>query len=190
MHSGEQAPNSEAKEIEVVVEGPQVAIYPVALADKIDLRASLKAEGVAVGDGRVVVSSEVSDSPFGYAMTITPATAQVVEMWRREGRKVLFTTPLSECVNRAITNTKQAKTVAMRLESGTGYIAVAEEHRLLYAEAMPLASEEEIVGLLAQLNRDFELRRALFALSGADAPNYRKLVKRYFRRVECEKRRK
>lgn len=111
----------------------------------------------------------------------------MAEKWREEGRTVSFTSPLAKCVSEAVAQTKRAKIVTLRLEEETAYVAMAEEHRLRYAEALPVRNEEELVGLLAQLNNDFQLSKALFLLSGESAKSYRKIVRKYFRRVEVTK---
>ena len=90
----------------------------------------------------------------------------------------------------AVVATRRKKNVVLLIEEGCCYAAYAEEHKLHFAEALPLAGEEQLINLLALLNKDYDLRKAQFTLCGSDGNGYYKLVKNYFRRVKVAKEKK
>lgn len=168
-----------------MVEGAVVVPYPKTLGEQVDLVAMMAAAGIPLAGGASVVVAE-GEGAMNYALRLSAESAEVVGRWQQEGVEVRFGSPLMECVQRAIVGCRRRKCVVLTLCDGVVYAAYTNEKKLLYAEALPIASTEEFVNLLALLNRDYELRKARFVLLGKCSHQYYKTVKGYFRRVSRE----
>ncbi len=172
--------------MEVVYCGPVVVPYPAEAEGVLCMEEMVATHGVAVGEGRKVITTH-PEGAVSYAIVVDREDAELIEQWRREGLEVSITTPLEGAAMAAIVARRRDKNVVLEPEGGCVAVAYAERHRLLYAECLPIGSDEEFVNLLALLNKDFDLLKAQFSLRGAEAKRYAKIVKRYFRRVECQK---
>lgn len=171
--------------IDLWVEGAVVAPYPTALSGEIDAKALLTTAGVAVGDTDKVFVAE-GEGAVSYALRLSAESAEVVEEWMQRGLEVSLHSPLMSCVARAIVGSRRPKTVVLRLSDGVGYVALSNEKRLQYAEALPMEGEAELINLLALLNEDYDLRKARFILFGKESATYYKTLRKYFRRVRVE----
>ena len=182
--SGSVSENTTA--IDLWVEGAVVVPYPVALAEQLDLEAMMTTSGVALGEGDRLLASD-PEGEVGYAIRLSAESAAVVEEWQREGKSVRLLSPLMSCVARAIEGCRRKKLVVLTLLNGVAYAAYTNERQLQYAEALPIAGEQELVNLVALLNQDYDLRRARFVLLGKESKAYYKTLRKYFSRVRVEK---
>lgn len=171
---------------EICVEGTRVATFPRELAERLDLREVCAAAGVDIAENERVVVSR-GEASIACGIVLDEQSTQVVEAWQREGVEPEFYTPLEGVIARAIVGSRRPKTVVLRLKEGVAYVALSEEHRICYAETLLTNSDEQLVNLLALLNQDFDLLKARFILLGKESEPYRKTIRRYFRRVSCEK---
>lgn len=173
--------------IDLWVEGAVVVPYPTALSSEIDTKVLLATAGVAVDDTDKIFVTEVEgEGAVSYTLRLSAESTKVVEEWQRKGIDVCFRSPLMSCVVRAIAGSRRPKTVVLSLLGDTAYVALSNEKRLQYAEAMPMGGEEELINLLALLNEDYDLRKARFILLGKESATYRKTLRQYFRRVRVE----
>lgn len=172
--------------VDVMVDGAVCLPFPRKEEERIDLRALLADAGmpVAENDGVVVCST---DSPVAYALWIEQGSYESLQEWaERCGVKLNYCAPLAEVVARAVVGSRHDKCVVLSRSNDTLYLAYTDSRRLLYAEALPNGSDEDMVYALAVLNGDFELRRADIIIIGADAKRDYKVLRRYFRRCKCE----
>ncbi len=171
--------------IDLVIEGAVIVPYPSALGSKVDTKALLDAAGVAVNnDNRVFVVE--GEGAVSYALRLSAESAEIVEGWRQRGLEVTLHSPLMSCVARAIVGSRRPKTVVLTLLGGTAYVALSNNKKLQYAEALPVEGEAELVNLLALLNEEHDLRKARFVLLGDESAKYYKTLRKYFRRVRVE----
>lgn len=170
--------------IDLVIEGAVIVPYPSALGSKVDTRTLLNAAGVAVNDDRDVVAE--GEGAVSYALRLSAESAEIVEGWRQRGLEVTLHSPLMSCVTRAIVGGRRPKIVVITILDGVIYIAYSNKKRLLYAEALPVEGEAELVNLLALLNEEHDLRKARFVLLGDESAKYYKTLRKYFRRVRVE----
>jgi hypothetical protein len=175
-----------AKRVELILCGPVVATYPKKLEDEIDFEAMLSTHGIALTQESAIVRFGDSRN-VGYAARIEKSLAELINAEREKGKEITITSPLEACVKRAIVATKRSKNLFLHLEDEVAYVAFAEDMHIRYAEIVPTANQSELVNLLALLNKDFDLKKAQFTLSGGDAQKYLKCLKSYFRRVEFMK---
>ncbi len=175
-----------AKRVELTLCGPVVATYPKELAEELDFEAMLTTHGIPVGEDSAIVHFG-SGRSVGYAARVSRSVADRINAERAKGKEVTVTSPLEMCVGKAIVANRRSKNVVLHLEEEMCYVAVAEDMRLRFAEAVPTQNAKELVNLLALLNRDFELKKAQFTLSGSEAQKYHKTLKSYFSRVEIAK---
>lgn len=172
--------------IDLVIEGAVIVPYPSALGSEVDTKALLDAAGVAVNDDndRVIVAE--GEGAVSYALRLSAESAEIVEGWRQRGLEVTLHSPLMSCVARAIVGSRRPKTVVLTLLGGTAYVALSNNKKLQYAEALPMEGEAELVNLLALLNEEHDLRKARFVLLGDESAKYYKTLRKYFRRVRVE----
>ena len=172
--------------MEVIYCGPVVVPYPAEVEGAVCLEEMVATHGVCVGEGGKVITTH-PEGAVAYAIVVDSKDAELIKQWRKEGLEVKISTPLEGVVMAAIVARRRDKNVVLEPEGGCVAVAYAERHRLLYAETLPIAGDEEFVNLLALLTKDFDLRKAQFSLRGEEAKRYAKIVKRYFRRVEYQK---
>lgn len=185
LHRGQLSQEFEGGEIALTIEGCGVVPFPREVAERLDLEALMLAAGVALAPTDRIVTTSHGGS-IEYAIRFSEESSEIVGEWQAKGYKVSYDTPLSGVCRRAIVGTRRPKTVVLRIEEGTCYVALSEEKRVCYLEALPIAGTEELINLLALLNRDYELRKARFVLLGKESATYRKTIRGYFRRVSCE----
>ena len=173
-------------DIEIVVEGPVVVGFPRERAESLSLEELLQESGIAMGEGWSVATIEGAGAVW-YAARLTAESASTIDRLQREGHNVRLTTPLDKLVVAAVAATRHTKNILLRQIDDAIYVAFAESHRLRYAEVLPLGGESDLVNLLALLNKDFDLRKGEFTLVGEECGKYYKTVRKYFRRVRCEK---
>ncbi len=173
-------------DIEIVVEGPVVVGFPREKAESLSLEELLQESGIAMGEGWSVATIEGAGAVW-YAARLTAESASTIDRLQREGHNVRLTTPLDKLVVAAVAATRHTKNILLRQIDDAIYVAFAESHRLRYAEVLPLGGESDLVNLLALLNKDFDLRKGEFTLVGEECGKYYKTVRKYFRRVRCEK---
>lgn len=171
--------------IDLVIEGAVIVPYPSALGSEVDTKALLDAAGVAVNDDNRVFVVE-GEGAVSYALRLSAESAEIVEGWRQRGLEVTLHSPLMSCVARAIVGGRRPKIVVITILDGVIYIAYSNKKRLLYAEALPVEGEAELVNLLALLNEEHDLRKARFVLLGDESAKYYKTLRKYFRRVRVE----
>lgn len=186
LHSEELDALAKAKRVELTLCGPVVATYPKELAEEIDFAAMLLTHGITPNEESAIIHFGDSRS-VGYVALISKSLEKVILAERAAGKDITITTPLEACVKRAVVATKRAKNIYLHIEDDMAYVAYAENMRLHYAEVVPTAKESELINLLALLNKDFDLKKAQFTLTGKDGKRYYKCLKRYFRRVELVK---
>ena len=170
---------------EVLFEGWEVVPYPKALSEELDFAALLSDAGIALQEGDRAVSIE-GEGAVNYALRLSAESVVAVEELQTRGVSVTFATPLAQCVTRAVVGSRRPQTVILTLLGGVAHFAYSDHKHLEYAEAMPLAGEEELVNLLAHLNQDYELRKARFILLGKESWTQYKTLRKYFRRVSRE----
>ena len=185
MHCASGSIGDNITAIDLVIEGAVIVPYPSALGSEVDTKALLNAAGVAVNnDDRVIVAE--GEGAVSYALRLSAESAEIVEGWRQRGLEVTLHSPLMSCVARAIVGGRRPKMVVITILDGIIYIAYSNKKRLLYAEALPVEGEAELVNLLALLNEEHDLRKARFILLGSESVNYYKTLRKYFRRVRVE----
>lgn len=175
-----------AGDIEIVVEGPVVVAFPRERAEGLSREALLQESGIAMGEGWCAATIEGAGAVW-YAARLAVESATTIERLRSKGHDVKLTTPLEKLVVAAVAASRHAKNIFLRQIDDALYVAFAESHRLRYAEVLPLGGESDLVNLLALLNKDFDLRKGDFTLVGEVCGKYYKTVRKYFRRVKCEK---
>lgn len=185
LHRGTLSAELSGASVALSVEGWAVVPFPQECAQSVDFEALFHSAGIALAPTDRVVTTSYGGA-VEYAIRLTEESAAVVDEWQERGCEVSYTTPLADVCRRAIVGTRRPKTVVLRIETGTCYAAYSEERRVRYLEALPVEGEEQFVNLLALLNRDYELRKARFVLLGKESAAYRKIARRYFRRVSCE----
>lgn len=179
---------SEVTHALLTFEGASVVPYPHTLDTEVDLRSLMASAGIATTeDDHIVTAHNHDEGTVAYAIRLSRESAEVIEEWRERGVEITFDTPLSGVFRRAIVGSRRPKTVVLRIENGTAYIALSDEKRVKYAEALPIDGQEQLVNLVALLNRDFELRKARFILLGESSAQYYKTLRKYFRRVSKER---
>lgn len=174
--------------VEVMVDGAVCVPFPRKEADRIDLRALLSDAGVPVAEGDGVVVSH-SESPVAYAIWVAKEAYERLTEWaEKSGATLTFATPLAGVVARAVVGSKHDKCVVVSRSNGALYVAHTNEHKLLYAEALPVAVEgfDEVLYAMAVLNGDFDLRRADIIIIGMGGKELYKVLRRHFRRCKCE----
>lgn len=174
-----------ASTIELWVEGAVVVPYPKALGEQLDLEAMMECSALPIGKGERLFVAE-GEGAVSYALRLSAESAAVVDSWQQEGKVVVLRSPLMSCVTRAIVGSRRPKTVVLTLLDGVAYVALSNEKRLQYAEALPIAGEEELINILALLNEEHDLRKARFILLGKESADYYKTLRKYFRRVRVE----
>ncbi len=186
LHRDTLSIEDEVTAVELTIEGSDVVAFPKELSERIDMRAMFAAAGITIGEGCKVVIANTEGS-IGYALSISEECAQWVEELRSKGLEVSLHTPLSKVVVRAIVGSRHPKTAVLLIAEGVTYAAVSHDKRVQFAEALPMDGEEQIVNLLAHLNQDYDLGKARFILLGESSAKYYKTIRKYFRRVSCEK---
>lgn len=186
LHSEELDKVASAKRVELILCGPVVAAYPKELAEEIDFNAMLSTHGIPSSQESEIVHFG-SGRSVGYAAVVDGSVAKLIASERAKGKEVVVTSPLEMCVGKAIVATRRSKNIFLHLEDTMCYVALAENMRLRYAEAIPTENAKELVALLALLNKDFDLKKAQFTLSGDEGKKYYKTIRSYFRRVEMLK---
>ena len=185
MHCASGSIGDNITAIDLVIEGAVIVPYPSALGSEVDTRTLLNAAGVAVNDDDRDVVAE-GEGAVSYALRLSAESAEIVEGWRQRGLEVTLHSPLMSCVARAIVGSRRPKTVVLTLLGGTAYVALSNNKKLQYAEALPMEGEAELVNLLALLNEEHDLRKARFVLLGDESAKYYKTLRKYFRRVRVE----
>ena len=186
MHRDMLPEGSEVAQLTLTFEGACVVPYPQALTQEVDLRALCASAGLSIAEDDRIVTTH-TDGSVAYAIRLSGESAEIVEELQARGVEVTFDTPLAEVFRRAVIGSRRPKTVALRIEDATTYVAYSEEKRVRYVEALPTNGEEQLVNLVALLNRDFDLRKARFILLGEASARYYKTLRKYFRRVSREK---
>lgn len=186
MHRDMLPEGCKVAHIDLTFEGACVVPYPQMLSEEVDLRTLCASAGLAIAEDDKVVTAH-SEGSVAYAIRLSGESVKIVEEWQTQGVEVTFNTPLAEVFRRAVVGSRRPKTVALRIEGATTYIAYSEEKRVRYVEALPTNGEEQLVNLVALLNRDFDLRKARFILLGESSARYYKTLRKYFRRVSREK---
>lgn len=186
LHRGTLSVGEEIKNIDLTIEGEGVVPFPAVLSDGLDFGAMFATAGIRLGEGEEVAVAH-TEGTIGFALRLSAETAELIREWRKRGLEVSLHTPLEGVVVRAIVGSRRPKNVVLRIEGGTTYAAVSVEKSVKFAEALPVGSEEQVVNLLAHLNQDFDLGKARFILLGESSAQYYKTIKKYFRRVRCEK---
>ena len=185
MHCESGSVGETTTAIDLWVEGAVVVPFPSALAEQLDLEAMMTTSGVAFEQGDRLFICE-AQGEINYALRLSAESAAVVEKWQSEGKSVRLLSPLMRCVERALEGCRRKKLVVLTLLNGVAYVGYTNERRLQYAEALPIAGEQELVNLVALLNQDFDLRKARFVLLGKESKAYYKTLRKYFSRVRCE----
>ena len=186
LHRDTLSIGAEVTDVELSIEGCGVVPFPKELSEELDLGAMMEAAGVALDEGDQIVTTQ-TDGAVSFALRLSKESSEAIEALRERGLNVVFHTPLEGVLTRAIIGTRRPKTVVLRIEGGVAYTAVSVDKRAKLIEALPIGSEEGLVNLLAHLNQDFDLSRARFILLGESSAQYYKTIKKYFRRVRCEK---
>ncbi len=175
--------------VEITLCGPVVATLPREMAESLEWDEILSSVGLSPSEDEVAVRLDC-EGAVALIARLSQEDYSLMEEWRRGGVKVALRSPLEEVMLAAVVATRRKKNVVLLIEEGCCYAAYAEEHKLHFAEALPLAGEEQLINLLALLNKDYDLRKAQFTLCGSDGNGYYKLVKNYFRRVKVAKEKK
>ena len=186
LHRDTLSVGEEIKNIDLTIEGEGVVPFPAALSDGLDFGAMFATAGILLGEGEEVAVAH-TEGTIGFALRLSAETAELIREWRERGLEVSLHTPLEGVVVRAIVDSRRPKNVVLRIEGGTTYAAVSVDKSVKFAEALPVGGEEQVVNLLAHLNQDFDLGKARFILLGESSAQYYKTIKKYFRRVRCEK---
>lgn len=186
MHRDMLPEGSEVAQLTLTFEGACVVPYPQELTQEVDLRAFCASAGLSIAEDDKIVTT-YTDGSVAYAIRLSGESAKIVEELQARGVEVTFDTPLAGVFRRAVIGSRRPKTVALRIEGATTYVAYSEEKRVRYVEALPTNGEEQLVNLVALLNRDFDLRKARFILLGEASARYYKTLRKYFRRVSREK---
>ncbi len=186
LHRDTLSVGAEVTDVEIAIEGCGVVPYPKSLFEEGDLRAMMEISGVAMEEGDQIVTIHTEGS-VSFALRLSQESTEAIEALRKRGVNVALHTPLEGVLTRAIIGTRRPKTVVLRIEEGVAYTAVSVDKRVKFVEAMPVGSAEGVVNLLAHLNQDFNLSKARFILLGESSAQHYKTIKKYFRRVRCEK---
>lgn len=186
LHRDTLSVGEEIQNVDLTIEGAGVVPFPVELSEGLDFEAMFATAGITLSEGEDIAITH-TEGAIGFALRLSAEVAEQTREWRERGLNVSFHTPLEGVVMRAIVGSRRPKTVVLRIENGTTYAAVSVEKRVKLVEALPMDGEEQVVNLLAHLNQDFDLGKARFILLGESSASYYKTIKKYFRRVRCEK---
>lgn len=186
LHRDTLSVGEEIQYIDLTIEGSDVVAFPAEFSEGLDFEAMFATAGLTLSEGCKIVIAHTEGS-ICYALRLSEEWARWVEELRTKGLEVSLHTPLEGVVMRAIVGSRRPKTVVLRIENGTTYAAVSVDRRVKFVEVLPVDGEEQIVNLLAHLNQDFDLGKARFILLGESSASYYKTIKKYFRRVRCEK---
>ena len=172
----------------VVVEGPDCATFPKALAESVDVEGLLATTGVSVSDGEEIVVCS-NDGPVCYALTVASEDVEAVRRWTPEGVELTFATPLMASVRRAVVGSRHSKTLALQFGREELYVALSLDGALVFTDVVMMGGEEELLRFMAVLNEDFDLRKADIFVSGVEGKSRTLLVGRCCRRCKWEKER-
>lgn len=176
----------ESRQVRVVVEGPDCATFPKALAESVDVEGLLATTGVSLSDGEEIVVCS-NDGPVCYALTVASEDVEAVRRWTPEGVELTFATPLMASVRRAVVGSRHSKTLALQFGREELYVALSVDGSLVFTDVVMMGGEEELLRFMAVLNEDFDLRKADIFVSGVEGKSRTKLLGRYFRRCKWEK---
>ena len=186
LHRDTLSVGAEVTDVDLSIEGCGVVPFPKECGEELDLRAMMEISGVALEEGDRIATAHTEGS-VSFALRLSNESNEAIEMLREKGVNVTLHTPLEGVLTRAIIGTRRPKTAVLRIEDGVAYTAVSVEKRVKFVEALPIGSTEGVVNLLAHLNQDFDLGKARFILLGESSAQHYKTIKKYFRRVRCEK---
>lgn len=176
----------ESRQVRVVVEGPDCAAFPKALAESVDVEGLLATTGVSLSDGEEIVVCS-NDGPVCYALTVASEDVEAVRRWTPEGVELTFATPLMASVRRAVVGSRHSKTLALQFGREELYVALSVDGALVFTDVVMMGGEDELLRFMAVLNEDFDLRKADIFVSGVEGKSRTKLLGRYFRRCKWEK---
>lgn len=183
----EPLPNAcDTQSVRVVVEGVDCVPYPRALTEELDLVSVAQSAGVCFDENdRLVVADE--EGLVNYLLRVEADTITTLFEWAdRTQTRLLFTTPLATSVRRAVVGGRRSKTLVLQFGTEEVYAAMATEHKLQFADVLPVANEEQLLQHLAQLNADFDLRKTDIFVSGVEGKAKTKLLGKYFRHCKWE----
>ena len=186
LHRGTPSVGDEIQSVDLTIGGCEVVPFPAEVAEMVDLEAMFAAAGISLGNGDEIATTH-NEGAIRYAIKLSQEAHNTICEWRERGLEVLLHTPLEGVTTRAIIGSRRPKTVVLQTEDGVAYVAVSVEHKVCFVEALPIGGEEQMVNLLAHINQDFNLGKARFILLGESSKGCYKTIKKYFRRVRCEK---
>ena len=186
LHRDTLSVDEEVKNIDLTIEGTGVLSFPAELSEGLVFESMFAIVGVILSEDEKIAMAN-TEGTIGFALRLSAEVTEQISEWRARGLEVSLHTPLEGVVVRAIVGSRRPKTAVLRIEEGVVYVAISVERKICFAEALPISGEEQVVNLLAHLNQDFELVKAHFVLLGESSEQYYKTIKKYFRRVRCEK---
>lgn len=171
-------PGNDAVVVDVLT--PQTLLVPAELFDAEAAADWLAAAGMAcTGEQRAIWSAPTRIAPETNVVAVMAAETETVrKVYDRLGYRASFTTPL-------LKKTAAANTVFLHRAAGILYIKVFVR-MLCMAEAIPAATEADMLYFVERLNRTFPLKSMRLHLSGVNTARVRKLIGSRFKKVVCE----
>ena len=171
-------PGNDAVAVEVLT--PQTLLVPAELFDAEAAADLLAAAGMAcTGEQRAVWSAPVRIAPETTVVAVMAAETDAVrKVYDRLGYRASFTTPL-------LNKSAAADTVFLHRAAGILYIKVFAR-TLCMAEAIPAATEADMLYFVDRLSRVFPLKNMRLHLSGVNTTRASKLIGKRFKKVVCE----
>lgn len=171
-------PGSEAVDVEVLT--PQTLLVPAGLFEAEGAADLLAAAGMAcTGEQQAVWSVPTTIAPVTEVVAVMAAETEAVrKVYDRLGYRAAFTTPL-------LGKSAAANTVFLHRQAGILYIKVFTR-ALGMAEAIPAATEADVLYFMDRLAQAFPLETMRAHLSGTHAERLRKLIGKRFKKAVCE----
>lgn len=162
--------------LDVEVLTPRTLLVPAALYRDGQAGMLLAAAGMPAETDDAIVRSDEQDA----VVAVMAAGREAIEAVRAGAPAgVRFTTPLLEPIGGDV------PAVRCRLAAGIAYIKVWDGS-LRMAEAIPAASEEDMLCLFERLGGVFALREYRLYFAGDEACRLRRLLKNRFKETVCE----
>ncbi len=166
----------EGAPLEVEVLTPRTLLVPAALYREETAGAMLAAAGMPAAADDAIVRSEERDG----VVAVMAAGREAIEAVRASvPAGVRFTTPLLEPLDGDV------PAVRGRVTAGIAYIKIWNDG-LRMAEAVPAATEEDLLCLFERLGEAFVLREYRLCLAGDESFRLRRLLKNRFKEIVCE----
>lgn len=135
--------------------------------------------GLACGSDERAVYAESED--IAAVMAIADGCAEYIDA--TFGGRASYTAPLLMLSGRT---TDDGRRLHICAESGVVYMTFCDRGRMLMAEALPAAGPDDILYHAEQADAEFGPEAYTLSVSGHEAKAAAKLLRKYFKEVQCE----